>query len=720
MGARPALQYHGEIDAMSYVERLSFGFSKKLPIVLQTEIAECGLACLTAIAGYHGYHSDLRTMRQKYSLSQKGLTLADIVRFANDLNLTSRALRLDLDDLPNLRTPCILHWDLNHFVVLKEVVKDGIMIMDPAVGMRKIKQEEVSQKFTGIALELWPNTHFEAKEDKQKIKILTLLKGVTGIKRSLAQVLLLAFALEIFGLASPFLMQWVIDHVIVTADRNLLITLALGFGLLKILEQLTGLLQAWVNMHLTTTLNVQWKANIFKRLLELPADYFTKRHLGDVISRFGAIDNIQETLTSTAFKSVLSGIMAVFTLVLMFYYSWLLTAVVLIALVLYIIIRIAAYYPLRNATEENIVHDAKQNTYFMETVRGIHTVKLFEKNEQRHSSWMTLFVDTVNTDLTKQKLTNIFDFANKLLFGVEGILIVYLGADKILDGGFTVGALTAFWAYKNQFETRVGELVDQYIKIRMLSLHAERLADIVLTETETEKTKEIYIPEIEGDIDIVVDDVSFRYSETEPYILKNISLNIKQGESLAFIGSSGCGKTTLMNILIGNLTPESGKVLVNGHDIHQLSPRFIRGLSGTVTQDDVLFAGSISENICFFDETPDQQKIVQCAAMAMIHEDIMQMPMGYETLIGDMGNALSGGQKQRIILARALYREPKILFLDEATSHLDMENEQAINNNLKFLNITKIMVAHRKETIESADRVIDMEALQHKAQHSAE
>ena len=699
---------------MNYLERLSFGFSKKLPIVLQTEIAECGLACLTSIAGYHGYHSDLRTMRQKYSLSQKGLTLADIVRFANDLNLTSRALRLDLDDLPNLRTPCILHWDLNHFVVLKEVRKDGIMIMDPAVGLRKIKQDEVSQKFTGIALELWPNTHFEEKEEKQKIKILSLLKGVTGIKRSLVQVLILAFALEIFGLVSPFLMQWVIDHVIVTADRNLLLTLVLGFGLLKILEQLTSLLQAWVNMHLTTTLNVQWKANIFKRLLELPADYFTKRHLGDVISRFGSIDNIQETLTSTAFKTVLSGIMAVFTLILMFYYSWLLSVAVLIALALYIIIRIVSYYPLRNATEENIVHDAKQNTYFMETVRGIHTVKLFEKNEQRHSSWMTLFVDTINTNLTKQKLTNIFDFANKLLFGIEGTLIVYLGADKILDGGFTVGALTAFWAYKNQFETRVGELVDQYIKIRMLSLHAERLADIVLTETEAEKIEEIYIPEIEGDIDIVIDDVSFRYSDAEPYILQNINLHIKQGESLAFTGSSGCGKSTLMNILIGNLTPESGKVLVNGHDIHKLSPRFIRGLSGTVTQDDVLFAGSISENICFFDETPNQQKIMQCAAMAMIHEDIMQMAMGYETLIGDMGNALSGGQKQRIILARALYREPKILFLDEATSHLDMENERAINENLKFLNITKIMVAHRKETIESADRVIDMETLNRK------
>lgn len=694
---------------MSYLERISFGFGKKLPVVLQTEVAECGLACLTAVAGYHGYHSDLRTMRQQYSLSQKGLTMADIVRFANHLNLTSRALRLDLADLPNLRTPCILHWDLNHFVVLKEVSSDGIVIMDPAVGNRKIPMEEVSQKFTGIALELWPNSRFEKKEERQKVRIVSLVKGITGIGRSFAQVLILAFALEIFALVSPFLMQWVIDHVIVSADRNLLLTLALGFGLLMILQQLTGLLQSWVGMHLSTTLNVQWKANIFKRLLELPADYFSKRHLGDVVSRFQAIDNIQETLTSTAFKSVLSGVMAIFTLILMFYYSVILTIVVLIALLLYIIIRIAAYYPLRHATEENIIHEAKQSTYFMETVRGIHTVKLFEKNEQRHNSWMTLFVDTVNTNLTTQKLGNLFDFANKLLFGLESIIIVYLGATRVLDGVFSVGALMAFWAYRQQFENRVAELVDQYIKIKMLGLHAERLADIVLTETETETAEDSHIPEVSDGIDIIADKVSFRYSDSEPYILKDVSLHIKQGEAVALTGSSGCGKSTLMNILIGNLKPESGSVAVNGHDIHKLSPRFIRGISGTVTQDDVLFAGSIAENISFFDEAPDMQFVMQCAAMAMVHDDIMQMPMGYETLIGDMGNALSGGQKQRIIIARALYRKPKILFLDEATSNLDIENERAINQNLKMLNITKIMVAHRKETIDSADRTIDMQ-----------
>lgn len=692
---------------MDYLNRLSFGFNKRLPVVLQTEVAECGLACLAAVLGYHGHHTDLRTLRQKYSLSLKGANLAHIVRFAHDLNLTARALRLDMDELSLLKLPCILHWDLNHFVVLRSVEKDSVTLMDPAAGMRKVKFEEFSQKFTGVALELWPNTRFEEKEEKQKVKILPLLSGISGIKRSLAQVLILAAVLEVFALVSPFLMQWVIDHVIVTADRDLLVTLVLGFGLLLVLQQLISLLQSWVGMHLATTLNVQWKANIFKRLLALPVDYFSKRHLGDVVSRFGSIDSIQGTLTSTFFVVILNGLMAIFTLSLMLVYSIQLTIIVLITLALYILIRWAAYYPLRNATEENIIHAAKQSSYFMETIRGVETVKLFEKGQQRHGAWMSLFVDTVNTNLTTQKLSIMFGFANKLLFGIQGIAIIYLGATGVLDGLFTVGVLMAFLAYKGQFEGRVGSLIDQYVQIKMLSLHAERLADIVLTETETEKIEEAYLPEVK-DISIKVEQVSFRYSDNEPYVLKEINLDIKQGEALALVGSSGCGKSTLMNILTANLKPESGRVLVGGHDIHKFPPNFIRNLSGTVRQNDVLFAGSVAENISFFDESPDQLKIERCAKAAMIHDEITAMPMGYETLIGDMGNVLSGGQKQRIVLARALYKEPKILFLDEATSHLDINNEKAINENLKELRITKIMVAHRKETIESADRILNL------------
>lgn len=690
----------------NYLSRLSFGFSRRLPIILQTEAAECGLACLVSVLGFHGFYTDLRHLRARFSLSLKGTTLADLVRFANSMNLTARAVRLDLDELVNLRVPCVLHWDLNHFVVLHEVHRNHIMIMNPASGWQKVRMEEVSRCFTGVALELFPNTQFEEKHETRKIRVLPMLRGVVGLKRSLFQLLLLAAVLQVFALASPFFMQWVIDHAIVSADRDLLLTLALGFGLLMIVQQLVSLLQTWAGMYLSTSLNIQWKANVFRRLMDLPVSYFAKRHLGDVVSRFGSVDSIQSTLTSTFFVLVLNSIMAIFTLGLMYLYSPSLTVVVLVVLLIYIAIRWAAYYPLRHATEENIVHAAKQSSYFMETIRGIQTVKLFDKNAQRHAAWLNLFIDTINTGLTTQKLSALFGFANSLLFGIANILIVYFGAVSVLDGVFTVGALMAFMSYKSQFESKAGSLIDQFVQIKMLGLHAERLADIVLEETENEQSNDFRLPENLEHFDIQIENISFRYAENEPYILQDFSLIIKQGTAIAFAGHSGCGKSTLIQILTGSLKPESGHVLLGGHDIHALPPAFIRKFSASVMQDDVLFAGSIAENISFFDDTPNMEKIAFCAQMANIHHEIVAMPMAYETLIGDMGSALSGGQKQRIVLARALYREPKILFLDEASSHLDINNERVINDHLRQLNITKIMVAHRQETLNTADSVV--------------
>lgn len=606
---------------MNYLSKLSFGFNRKLPVILQTEIAECGLACLAAILSYHGYHTDLRTLRQKYPLSLKGATLADIVRFANQMNLTSRALRLELDELSHLKLPCILHWELNHFVVLYQVNNESITIMNPAIGWQKITMVEVSKKFTGIALELFPNTQFEENQANKKINILGLLKGVSGLKRSLFQMLLLAASLEVFALISPFFMQWVIDHVIVTADKNLLLTLTLGFGLLMILQQLIGLLQTWVGMHLATTLNMQWKANVFKRLLDLPNEYFAKRHLGDVISRFGSIDNIQNTLTSTFFVLILNSIMAIFTFALMMFYSPTLSLVVIVTLLIYIVIRWISYYPLRNATEENIIHAAKQSTYLMETLRGVQSIKLFDKQQQRHCTWLNLFVNTVNASLTTQKLSALFGFANQFLFGIANITLIYLGATAILNGSFTVGILMAFLAYKGQFESRAGSLIDQFIQIKMLGLHAERLADITLNETESEIIKYNHVPKLENEpLILKVENVSFRYAENEPYLFQNINLEFKDNEAVVLTGQSGCGKSTLLNILTGSLKPETGTVTINGHNIHQISPSFIRELSGIVRQDDVLFAGSIRENISFFDENPNIELIENCAKTAQIHE----------------------------------------------------------------------------------------------------
>ncbi|WP_019457385.1 peptidase domain-containing ABC transporter [Acinetobacter sp. GG2] len=692
---------------MRYLDGLSLGIGRKVPVILQTESSECGLACLAMIAGYYGYESDLLTLRQKYPISQKGATLTTLVKIANKLHLTTRPLKLELDELNQLRLPCILHWDLNHFVVLKNVSATKITIVNPAFGEKVFTYDQASSHFTGIGLELWPDSNFEEKKDKTSIRIFKLFGEISGLWKSLGQIIILALVLEVFSLISPFFMQWVIDHAIVSADLNLLTTLAVGFGLLMLLSSLISLLQAWVVMHMATTLNVQWKANIFHHLINLPTNFFQKRHLGDIISRFGSIDSIQRTLTTSFITAILDGLMTIFTLILMFIYSSTLAWIAVLTMLLYAIIRWIWYYPLRRATEDQIVHTAKQNTHFMETMRGIKTIKQFEKQDYRQATWLSLFVNQINAGLTTQKLSLMFGFVNTLLFGLQNIIIVWLGATLAIEGKFTVGILMAFIAYKNQFGGRVSSLIDKYIEVKMLSLHGERLADIVLTDQE-KSGSDLFAPESseQQKTEIEVKSIRFRYSEDETWIIHGVDLKIPEGQSVAIVGPTGCGKTTLMNLLLGNLSPEHGEIKIGGQSIKNMGPNKLRSFIAYVAQDDVLFAGSILENISFFDDSAQQDWVEQCSKMASVHDEILAMPMGYQTLVGDMGNILSGGQKQRILLARALYRKPKILFLDEATSHLDIIKEKEINSMIKSLNITRIIIAHRPETISSVDRII--------------
>jgi ATP-binding cassette subfamily B protein RaxB len=693
---------------MDFLKNINFGLSAKIPMILQTESSECGLACLAMIAYYHGYRTDLFILRQKYPISQKGATLHTLVKIAQKMRLTTRPLRLELDELSQLRMPCILHWDMNHFVVLKSVSKNKVTILDPSYGQRILTTKEISSHFTGIALEVWADSDFEKKEDKANIRLFKLIGEIKGLYGSLGQILILALVLEVFALTSPFFMQWVIDHAIVSADSNLLTTLVIGFGILMFLTQLTSLLQTWIGMYISTTLNVQWKANVFHHLTHLPSQFFQKRHLGDIISRFGAIDNIQSTLTTTFLTVILDGMMTVFTLVMMFFYSPTLAWIAIGAMIIYGVLRWIWYAPLKRATEEQIIHSAKQSTHFMETMRGIRAIKRFNKEDMRKDTWLTLFVNTINAGLYTQKLGLMFGFINGIVFGLENLIIIYLGANLVIDSTFTVGILMAFIAYKNQFGGRVSSLIDKFIEVKMLSLHGERLADIVLEKTE----KSDYLPLLEqkniSNYDIQVKNLSFAYSDDEPSIIDNLSFHIKDKESVAIVGATGCGKSTLMSLLMGELTPKSGEIKIAGKIHQNMAELNALGIIACVSQDDTLFAGSLIENISFFDDKLNNDWAEECAIMTGIHDEIMAMPMGYQTLVGDMGNVLSGGQKQRILIARALYQKPKILFLDEATSHLDINKEYQINEMIKSLGITRVMIAHRSETIASADRIIQL------------
>ncbi|HSN33677.1 MAG TPA: cysteine peptidase family C39 domain-containing protein, partial [Ideonella sp.] len=360
------------------IEALRLGwFGARLPLVLQTEAAECGLACLAMVAAHHGLRTDLHTLRQRFALSLKGSTLADLARMAGALRLNARALRLELDQLAQLQLPCVLHWDLSHFVVLREVGAAGMVIHDPAHGVRRLALAEASRHFTGVALELLPAADFAPRSERARVGLRQLVGRVSGLGRSLGQIVALALALEFFVLLSPFFLQWVVDGVLVSADRDLLATLGIGFALLVLLQAATAALRSWAVLYLSCTLNLQWLGNVFAHLLRLPVDWFEKRHQGDVLSRFGAVRRIQETLTTSFVEALLDGLMVLATLAMMALYSPLLSAIALAAVVLYGALRAALFGPLRAATEEAIVHDARTASHFLESLRGVQAIKLF-------------------------------------------------------------------------------------------------------------------------------------------------------------------------------------------------------------------------------------------------------------------------------------------------------------------------------------------------------
>ena len=694
-GAKPVRAHH---------VALQFGWSRGLPMMLQTEAAECGPACLAMVASYHGHDVDLAGLRRKFSTSLKGVTLARLMAMAGQLGFTCRPLKLDMENLRQLKTPCLLHWDLNHFVVLNRVGKRRIVVHDPAYGIRELSWKEVSEHFTGVALELSPSADFASVRERQAVSLRALTGRVRGLVPALAQILLLALALEVFALAAPFYLQWVLDQVMVSADHDLLSLLGLGFIGIAVFSALVTAVRSWAVTWLGATLNVQWASNLFGHLMQLPLGWFEKRHVGDIVSRFGSIQTIQRTLTTQFIGSLLDGLMSAVTLMVMALYSIWLTVLVVGLFLAYGVIRWMFFNPLRRANEEQIIYAARQQSELLESIRGAMPIKLANKQSERLSRYANATVSTANREIGIQRLGIAFTLSNQLMFGIGRVAMIWIAAKLALRNEFTAGMLIAFIAYADQFTSRAAGLIDKWVDFSMLKLHAERVADIALTAPEkmAEAVWSGSIPEAS----IELCNVSFRYVEGEPWILKDCSLRIEAGESVAIVGPSGCGKSTLAKIVLGLLQPSEGEVRFGGIDIRKLGLDNYRQWIGAVMQEDQLFAGSVADNISFFDPGTTSARVEAAARLAAIHDDISAMPMGYQSLVGDMGSSLSGGQKQRAILARALYRRPKLLVLDEATSHLDVERERLVNAAIQRLNITRIVIAHRPETVTAAGKII--------------
>ncbi len=689
------------------INLLDLRWQRRVPVIHQTETAECGLACLAMICGHFGKNIDLIYLRRKFNLSARGATLAGINGIAEQLGMATRALSLELDELRVLKTPCILHWDFSHFVVLVSVKRNRYVLHDPARGIRYISREEMSRYFTGVALEVWPGSEFQSETLQTRISLRSLINSIYGIKRTLAKIFCLSVVIEAINLLMPVGTQLVMDHAIPAGDRGLLTLISAALMFFILLKAATSTLRAWSSLVMSTLINVQWQSGLFDHLLRLPLAFFERRKLGDIQSRFDSLDTLRATFTTSVIGFIMDSIMVVGVCVMMLLYGGYLTWIVLCFTTIYIFIRLVTYGNYRQISEECLVREACAASYFMETLYGIATVKIQGMVGIRGAHWLNMKIDAINSGIKLTRMDLLFGGINTFVTACDQIVILWLGAGLVIDNQMTIGMFVAFSSFRGQFSERVASLTSFLLQLRIMSLHNERIADIALHEKE-EKKPEIEIVADMGPISLETNGLSYRYDSQSAPIFSALSLSVAPGESVAITGASGAGKTTLMKVLCGLFEPDSGRVLINGIDIRQIGINNYHRMIACVMQDDRLFSGSIRENICGFAEEMDEEWMVECARASHIHDVIMNMPMGYETLIGELGEGLSGGQKQRIFIARALYRKPGILFMDEATSALDSESEHFVNVAIKNMNITRVIIAHRETTLRTVDRVISI------------
>jgi len=687
------------------------GFERRSRVadILQTEAAECGLACISAIAGFHGNHVDLRALRAAFPVSLRGTTLKRLIEIARSIGFTCRPVRLEPEHLSDLVAPAVLHWNMNHYVVLERAERHHLVIHDPAIGRRRVSREEASRCFTGVALEMTPGESFRKRGGDPAIRLRDLLDNMPQLWKAGGLLLACSIAIQLFVLAGPYLLQSVLDDVLVSGDRRFLLTLVAAFLVILGLQVATSATRAWTVAHVSARLSEHWTALIAQHMFRLPLDFFEKRQLSDLVSRLGGIASIQRTLSANSVEAIIDGVMAILVLSMLAAYSVPLAALSIAAIMLYAGLRLVRFRKLREDTHLHLVAAARQQGHLLESLRAILTIKSCGMESIRLVQWGALQTDTLMRDNRLAWHRNLFTSANQLIFGTERIAVITVAGFMALDGAFTAGMLVAYLGYRELFAQRVSTLIDRIFDFGMLRLHLDRVGEIVLSVPE----RTVAIPKVQSEhVDtapmIEVRGLVFRYAAGEPAVLDDCSFAIWPGESVAIVGPSGCGKTTLLKLVSGLLEPSEGEIRIGGLPFRELDPARIRSSFGIVMQDDQLFSGTIAQNIAMFDDDPDPADVMDAARAAGLCDMLELLPMGVHTLVGDSGRNFSGGQKQRIVLARALYRRPQVLLLDEATSHLDAGNEARVNAAIRKLSITRIIVAHRPDTIRSADRVLEL------------
>jgi ATP-binding cassette subfamily B protein RaxB len=683
--------------------------SRRVPFVAASELNECGLACLASISEYFRGELGIAEIRQLAAHSGRGETLLELRNLAERMGLSARGVRLGLGALSSLAMPAILHWDMNHFVVLERVTRSGIVIVDPTAGRIAIAWKDVNKSFTGVALETKTSAAWR-KRSKQprKISVLDFIGPISQWRPDILSIVALSLLLELLVLIVPMQMRMSIDNALQGMDGRLVWVLGIGFAIVVLIQSAVSMIRAWTIAVFTRRVGYELKDRFVRALHRKSARFFLKHHSGDILSRSRSVDMIQTLLTAQLLQALLDALMSVAIVVVMF------VAVPLMALVAvsFGALNLAVTGSLRHASIEvarrSLRVAAKADSFFLENARAGRAIKLFGKENVRTSVWRNKFVELTNLSLADSKLMMFSEQAAQVTSGLGNVVLISTGTYLVLGGSITLGTMMMIVVFQTFFVERLNSCVNYMMELRRVQTHAERIDEIVSDEQGADKEDEhrpFVVPADEG-VRIEVKDVWFRYGNDSPWILKGVTLTIEAGESVAITGASGSGKTTLMNIMLGLLEPSIGEVLVNGRNLQTISSMDYAKVIGVVMQDDIMFQGTVADNISFFDAPADMARVARAAEKANVATEVRAMPMQYYSLLAEAALDISGGQKQRLFIARAIYHEPKVLFLDEATSHLDGPSEGMVSQAVKAMDMTRVLIAHRRETIATADRVL--------------